>query len=194
MGGPDRFADKLDQLFEEDPIITGDDPSPEITGLIGLYAHGTEPCHHIPYLYCYAGVPWKTQSRVRQVIDSLYLDTPEGLCGNDGCGQLSAWYVFSSMGMYPVNPASGVYIIGSPYFEKTTIETGGGMSFTITARNVSKTGKYIQSATVGGNPLNRLYITHNEILQGAAVEFEMGETPSMTWGVNDTAVPPTDVK
>jgi predicted alpha-1,2-mannosidase len=194
MGGPEQFVERLDQLFEEDPIITGDDPSPEITGLIGLYAHGTEPSHHIPYLYCYAGAPWKTQSRVRQVLDSLYLDTPEGLCGNEGCGQLSAWYVFSAIGMYPVNPASGVYIIGSPYFENVSIETGGGKSFTITARNVSTSSKYIQSATINGNPLNRLYITHNETLQGAAVVFEMGETPNMTWGVNDVAVPPTDMK
>jgi putative alpha-1,2-mannosidase len=96
--------------------------------------------------------------------------------------------------MYPVNPASGVYIIGSPYFENVSIETGGGITFTITARNVSNSSKYIQSATVNGNPLSRLYITHNEILQGAAVVFEMGETPNMTWGVNDVAVPPTDMK
>jgi putative alpha-1,2-mannosidase len=128
------------------------------------------------------------------VLDSLYLDTPEGLCGNEGCGQLSAWYVFSAIGMYPVNPASGVYIIGSPYFENVSIETGGGMSFTIAARNVSNSSKYIQSATINGNPLNRLYITHNEILQGAAVVFEMGETPNMTWGVSNVAVPPTDMK
>ena len=194
MGGAEQFIERLDQLFEEDPIITGEDPSPEITGLIGMYAHGTEPSHHIPYLYCYAGAPWKTQARVRQILDSLYLDTPDGLCGNDGCGQLSAWYIFSAIGFYPVNPASGVYIIGSPYFDTVSIETGGGREFTLTAKYLSGTTKYIQSATINGNPLNRLYITHNEILQGAEAVFDMGDAPNITWGVNDVAVPPTDMK
>jgi predicted alpha-1,2-mannosidase len=194
MGGPESFVDKLDEMFEQPAILTGDDPSPEITGLLGMYAQGTEPSHHIAYLYNYAGAPWKTQSHVRQILDSLYHDTPDGLCGNDDCGQLSAWYVFSSIGIYPVNPAEGAYSIGTPYFDKVSIDAGGGKPFTIVARNVSNTSMYIQSATLNGNPLNRLYVTHNEILQGAVVVFDMGENPSTSWGTAEIAIPPTDMK
>lgn len=194
MGGQEQFIDKLDELFEQPSVLTGDDPSPDITGLLGLYAQGTEPSHHIAYLYDYAGAPWKTQSHIRDIIDSLYTDTPEGLCGNDNCGQLSAWYVFSAMGMYPVNPAEGAYIIGSPYFEKVSIDAGGERPFTLNAKNVSATSKYIQSATLNGNPLNRVYVTHNEILQGAEVVFDMGDNPSMTWGTTESAIPSTDMK
>ncbi len=194
MGGQERFVEKLDELFEQEPTITGDNPSSEITGLLGLYAHGTAPSHHIAYLYDYAGMPWKTQSRIRNILDSLYQDTPEGLCGNDDCGQLSAWYVFSAIGFYPVNPAEGAYIIGNPYFENVLIETGGGKPFIVTAKNVSNTSKYIQSATLNGNQLNRLYVTHNEILQGAIVVFEMGEDPNMTWGVSEVAIPPPEMR
>lgn len=194
MGGQEQFIEKLDQMFEEEPVVQGDNPSPEITGLLGMYAHGTGPSHQIVYLYSYAGAPWKTQTHLRDILDSLYSDTPNGLCGNDKCGQLSAWYVFSAIGIYPVNPAEGAYMIGSPIFDRVTIEAGSGRPFTLIAKNVSNTNKYIQSATLNGNPLNRLYVTHNEILQGATVVFDMTENPNTTWGTSEIAVPPTDMR
>src|SRR5690606_25236360 len=128
-GGTEPFINMLDSLFNENSIITGDNVSPDISGLIGQYAHGNEPSHHIAYLYNYAGSPWKTQERVQQIMASMYKPTPDGISGNEDCGQMSAWYVFSAMGFYPVNPASGIYVLGSPLFEKISIDVGNSKQF-----------------------------------------------------------------
>ncbi len=183
-GGNDKFTDKLEQLFTESSEITGENVSSDISGLIGQYAHGNEPSHHIAYMYNYAKKPWKTQFWVREILRTQYNNTPEGYSGNEDCGQMSAWYVFSSIGLYPFSPASGVYQIGSPIFEKSTIKTSDTSSFIIEAENTSNDNIYIQSATLNGEEFNRTYLTHSEILQGGTLHFKMGNTPNKEWGIN----------
>jgi len=178
MGGAEKFIKKLDALFEQSPEVKG---PPDITGLIGQYAHGNEPSHHIAYLYNYAGAPWKTQERVRQIMDGLYGPGPQGLCGNEDCGQISAWYVFSAMGFYPVCPGQGVYVIGSPIFEKVTIHLNRPYKadkFVIKANNVSGEDKYIQSALFNGKALKKSWIRHSDITEGGTLTFEMGPKPN----------------
>ncbi|NLR94166.1 GH92 family glycosyl hydrolase [Flammeovirga agarivorans] len=187
----EAFLKKLDELFTASSELTGANVSPDITGLIGQYAHGNEPSHHIAYLYNYAGEPWKTQEKVREIMDTQYDNTPEGIAGNEDCGQISAWYVFSALGFYPVNPAQGLYVVGSPIFEESTINTSNGKSFTVTANNVSEKNKYIQSITLNGEKLDRLYITHEEIMNGGQLVFEMSETPNKSLGINTP--PPSNI-
>jgi len=184
-GGEDNFTDKLEQLFTESSEITGENVSVDISGLIGQYAHGNEPSHHIAYMYNYANKPWKTQYWVREILKTQYNTTPEGLSGNEDCGQMSAWYVFSSLGLYPYSPASGDYQIGSPIFEKSTIKISDSISFTIIAENVSDANMYIQSATLNGKDFNRTTITHKELLQGGTLQFVMGNTPNKSWGIKN---------
>ncbi len=136
-------------MFTESTETTGRHQS-DITGLVGQYAHGNEPSHHMAYLYNYVGQPWKTQKRVRQIMDELYTEKPDGLCGNEDCGQMSAWYVLSAMGFYPVTPGDPIYAIGSPLFEEITINLENGNNFTIKANNNSPENIYIQSATLNG--------------------------------------------
>ena len=181
MGGREAFVKKLDQLFAESSDLEGANVSPDISGLIGQYAHGNEPSHHIAYLYAMAGYAWKTQERVRQITKTLYHNTPEGLCGNEDCGQMSAWYIFSTLGFYPVNPANGVYVIGTPHFPEATINLGG-KQFRITAPKVSSANFYIQSARLNGNPLTRPWITHQEIVAGGTLTFIMSDKPNKKWG------------
>lgn len=190
-GGNENFVKKLDSLFTIDSEIKGENVSADISGLIGQYAHGNEPSHHIAYLYNYAGQPWKTQKQVREIIETQYQDTPPGLCGNEDCGQMSAWYVFSALGFYPVNPAEGIYIIGTPLFDKATIDLGDGVIFTITANQISSENFYIESVKLNGEPLNRCYITHEEILQGGNLVFEMGGEPNNNLWTDKTALPPS---
>ncbi len=182
-GGKANFLKRLEQLFVESSEITGDNVSVDISGLIGQYAHGNEPSHHIPYLFNFAGQPWRTQYWVREILKSQYNATPEGLSGNEDCGQMSAWYVFGAMGLYPFNPASGDYQITSPIFEKTTLQLANGKQFTIIAENTSDTNRYIQSATLNGKPFNQTHISHATILQGGELKFVMGATPNKNWGV-----------
>jgi predicted alpha-1,2-mannosidase len=182
-GGEEKFADKLEQLFTESSEITGENVSADISGLIGQYAHGNEPSHHIAYMFNYADKPWKTQYWVREILKTQYDTTPEGLSGNEDCGQMSAWYVFSSIGIYPFNPASGEYQIGSPIFEKTTIKISDNKSFTIIAKNASDENIYIQSATLNGTAFNRTTITHSELMNGGTLEFIMGNNPNKNWGI-----------
>ena len=182
-GGEDKFTNKLDQLFTESSEITGENVSVDISGLIGQYAHGNEPSHHIAYMYNFANKPWKTQYWVREILKTQYNTTPEGLSGNEDCGQMSAWYVFSSLGLYPYSPASGEYQIGSPIFEKSTIKVSENTSFTIIAKNVSDANLYIQSATLNGKEFNRTIITHKELMQGGTLQFTMGNTPNKNWGI-----------
>ena len=182
-GGNDKFNAKLEQLFTESSEITGENVSADISGLIGQYAHGNEPSHHIAYMFNYSNKPWKTQYWVREILKTQYNATPEGLSGNEDCGQMSAWFVFSSMGLYPFNPASAEYQIGSPMFKKSIIKMSEKVSFTIIADNASNDNIYIQSATLNGKDFNRTTITHKELMQGGTLQFKMGKTPNKNWGI-----------
>jgi predicted alpha-1,2-mannosidase len=182
-GGNEKFTNKLEQLFAESSEITGDNVSVDISGLIGQYAHGNEPSHHIAYMFNFANQPWRTQYWVRKILKTQYNATPEGLSGNEDCGQMSAWYVFSAMGLYPYNPASGKYQIGSPIFDKSTIKISENTNFTIIADNVTDENFYIQSATLNGKEFNRTSISHKELLKGGTLHFKMGNTPNKKWGI-----------
>jgi predicted alpha-1,2-mannosidase len=194
MGGPDPFVRKLDELFDQPSIIEGDNASPDISGLIGQYAQGNEPSHHIAYLYAYAGAPWKVADRVRQICTTLYKTGPEGLCGNEDCGQMSAWYVLSAMGFYPVNPAEGIYVLGTPMHERSTLVLAGAKQFEIQAERWSAANRYIQSATLNGKPLDRCWITHDEIGAGGTLRLTMGPEPNRGWATAPEAAPPSMTK
>ena len=183
-GGNDIFTKRLEQLFTESSEITGNNVSADISGLIGQYAHGNEPSHHIAYMFNHAGQPWRTQYWVRHILDTQYNTTANGLSGNEDCGQMSAWYVFSSMGLYPMNPASGEYEFGSPIFEKSTLNLPNGKTFVIEAENVSDKNFYIQSATLNGKAFNKTAISHQEMLKGGVLHFVMGAQPNKNWGLN----------
>ncbi|MGD8781232.1 MAG: GH92 family glycosyl hydrolase [Ignavibacteria bacterium] len=187
MGGDDKFIAKLDELFTTDPKLTGRFQS-DITGLIGQYAHGNEPSHHMAYLYNYAGVPWKTQERVHEILNTLYTDKQDGLSGNEDCGQMSAWYVLSAAGLYPVSPGDENYIIGTPRFEKITINTGGEKPFIITAENLSDKNYYIKSVKLNGKDYPYSYIKHTDIMKVGELTFEMGDKPG-NWGKEISARP-----
>ncbi|WP_314125983.1 GH92 family glycosyl hydrolase [Segatella maculosa] len=181
FGGDKPFTNKLDSLF----IVQGDmgkDASPDISGLIGQYAHGNEPGHHIIYLYDYAGQPWKTALRVREVLRTMYHDSVDGLSGNEDVGQMSAWYILSSLGFYQVEPAGGRYVFGSPLFNEASMNVGNGKTFRIIAHNNSKENMYIQSVKLNGKPYTRCYIDFKDIVRGGKLEFTMGNKPS-TFGV-----------
>lgn len=182
FGSEESFEKQLTQLFNENSDITGDNVSPDITGLIGQYAHGNEPSHHIAYLYNYIGQPWKTQAMVHRIMKEQYHNAPDGISGNEDMGQMSAWYVLSALGFYPVNPVDGNFIIGTPLFEKCTISLKGGKSFVVSASNLSDSNFYIQSAMLNGKPLNRTYITYKEIMDGGHLEFKMGSVQNTAWG------------
>lgn len=180
VGGKERFTQKLDSMFTYHPADKDELPIFS-TGMIGQYAHGNEPSHHVIYLYNKVGQPWKTQQYAAKVLHELYHNTPAGLCGNEDCGQMSAWYVFSAMGFYPVNPVSGQYEIGTPLFPKMKLHLSNGKTFTVIAKEVSPTNIYIQSVTLNGKPYNQSYITHEQIMNGSTIEFEMGNRPGPVW-------------
>lgn len=182
-GGDDKFNQKLEQLFTESSEITGDNVSADITGLVGQYAHGNEPSHHIAYMFNFSNQPWKTQYWVRHILETQYSNNPDGLSGNEDCGQMSAWYVFSAMGLYPYSPASGEYQIGSPMFDKSTIKISDTINFVIEAENASKENIYIQSATLNGVEFNQTSISHKTMTQGGVLKFVMGNTPNKNWGL-----------
>nr|WP_316931990.1 GH92 family glycosyl hydrolase [Hymenobacter sp. DG25B] len=182
LGGEQRFSQKLDSLF----VVHGDmgaQASNDISGLIGMYAHGNEPSHHITYLYNYVGQPWKTASQVRFITDNFYTTRPDGIIGNEDVGQMSAWHVFSALGFYPVNPANGSYVFGSPSVSQARITLANGKMLTIKAKNNSRTNQYIQQVSRNGQPYPKSYITHQDLLQGGTLLFKMGRRPSPTWGV-----------
>ena len=181
MGGNQKFVEKLDSLFDQPSYLTGTYAA-DVSGLIGQYAQGNQPSQHIAYLYVFAGQPWKTQARVREVIEKTYADNPDGIPGNDDGGQTSSWLVFSMLGFYPVNPASGIYIIGSPYFDRSEIRVGKDKTFSIIAHNNSPRNMYIQSAKLNGKEYNRSWITHNDIIRGGVLELVMGDMPNKAWG------------
>ncbi len=182
LGGETLFLQKLDSLFTAKGDM-GEEASNDITGLIGQYAHGNEPSHHITYLYAYAGQPWKTAEKVRYILDSLYSDKPNGICGNEDVGQMSSWYVFSSLGFYPVNPANGAYIIGSPTIDKAVLNLAHGKTFTITVHNNSEKNIYVQHIMLNGKPYEKTFITYQDIMAGGELILEMGNKPSTTWGI-----------
>lgn len=180
VGGTERFAQKLDSMFTYNPSADEDLPIFS-TGMIGQYAHGNEPSHHVIYLFNAVGQPWKTQKYAAEVMHELYKNTPAGLCGNEDCGQMSAWYVFSAMGFYPVDPVSGRYEIGTPMYPEMKMHLDNGKIFTVLAPAVSKENIYIQSVKLDGKPYDKSYITHEQIMNGSVFEFEMGNKPGAVW-------------
>ena len=183
MGGEQEFVRKLETLFDMHLPEKYYEANEDITSdcLIGGYVHGNEPSHHVIYLYNKVRQPWKAQKYAAQVMHELYFNAPAGLCGNEDCGQMSAWYVFSAMGIYPVNPVSGEYEIGTPLFPEMRVNLANGKTFTVLAPNVSRENIYIQSVKVNGQPYDKSYITHQQIMDGATLEFEMGSQPGEIW-------------
>ncbi|NEU06913.1 glycoside hydrolase family 92 protein [Flavihumibacter sp. R14] len=193
LGGEKRFTQKLDSLFIAEGDL-GKDASPDISGLIGQYAHGNEPSHHITYMYSFVGQPWKTADKVRHIMDSLYTVNHDGLSGNEDVGQMSAWYVFSAMGFYPLNPANGMYVFGSPEVDKATLTVGEGRKFTVNVKNNSPVNKYIQKITFNGKPYNKSYLLHSDLVQGGFMEIQMGSKPSAVWGVKSADRPYSEIR
>lgn len=180
LGGEKAFTRKLDSLFIVEGSL-GEHASPDISGLIGQYAHGNEPSHHITYLYNYVGQPWKTAEKVRYILSHLYTDKTDGLCGNEDVGQMSAWYVLSALGIYQVDPVGGMYLIGSPAIDKADIRVGAGKRFSITVRNNSESNKYVQRVLLNGKVYTKSYIMHGDLMKGGTMVLEMGSRPS-SWG------------
>lgn len=180
-GGSDKLLARLDEVFNAkvDPSIF--EHMEDITGLIGWYAHGNEPSHHVAYLYSYAGQPWRTQARLKQIMDTQYADRPDGLAGNDDVGQMSAWYVFTALGFYPVAPGSGEYILGRPFLPKTAIRLPNGKTFTIVAEGLDDRRTYVGSVNLNGKPLQRTFLRHDEILAGGELRFTMQAEPNKAW-------------
>ena len=169
FGGEEPFLNKLDSVFTVELKTTQAD----VTGLIGQYAHGNEPSHHVAYLYTMAGKPERTQELIRQIFDTQYRPEPDGLCGNDDCGQMSAWYMFSAMGFYPVDPVSGNYVFGAPQMPKITLNLANGKTFTVIAEGLSEENKYVESITLNGEAYTKNYITHEDIVNGGTLVFKM---------------------
>ena len=183
-GGVEPFTKHLEQLFAESSEITGEDWSPDISGLIGQYAHGNEPSHHIAFLFNRAGQPWRTQYWTREILTTQYSTKPEGISGNEDAGQISAWYILTSIGMYSFNPASAEYELTSPLFDETKIRLANNVTFTIKANAVSMENRYIQSATLNGEAYTKSSLPHAAILDGGELVFEMGPEPNKGWGIN----------
>lgn len=191
LGGKDKLEGQLDKLFTAKKETSGRNQA-DITGLIGQYAHGNEPSHHMAYLYNFVNKPHKTQERVRQILTELYTNTPDGISGNEDCGQMSAWYILSSLGFYSVTPASNEYIIGSPLFPRATINLENGKTFTFIANNISDKNKYIKSVKLNGRKYPYSYIKHKDIINGGSIQFEMTDKPS-DWATKDKHIPKTEI-
>ena len=190
-GSPEKFEIKLDSLFSIKETPKGQHASPDITGLIGQYAQGNEPSHHVAYLYNYIGKPWKTAEKVREILTTMYTDKPDGLSGNEDCGQMSAWYVLSSLGFYPVNPADGNYVFGSPLFDKAVISFKKNKKLDIEFKDNSDKNIYIQRVVLNGKELKRSYIKHSELTGGGRLEIFMGPEPNKKWGSRPKDYPPS---
>ncbi|MBS7564095.1 GH92 family glycosyl hydrolase [Mucilaginibacter sp. Bleaf8] len=188
VGGNQPFIQKLDKFFSLKDLpgeVNGN-----ASGFIGQYAHGNEPSHHVAYLYDYVGQPWKTQQYVAKVLNELYNNSSSGYSGNEDCGQMSSWYIFSAMGFYPVNPASGIYMIGSPVLKQAGIKLDNGKTFAVSTQNASTVNCYIQSVKLNGKLYNKTYITQQQIMQGGKLEFVMGSKPNQKWATGTSALPP----
>ena len=177
MGGKAATVKKLNTLFTLPSKVEGAGFVLDVSGLIGQYAHGNEPSHHTAYFFNYAGQPWRTQELIREIFDTQYKNKPDGLCGNDDCGQMSAWYIFSAMGFYPFNPCNDGYVFGAPQIGKITLRLPRGRTFTVEARNLSKENKYVQGITLNGKPFPGMKLEHADIMKGGTLVFEMGAAP-----------------
>jgi predicted alpha-1,2-mannosidase len=198
MGGEDAFGQKLDDLFAAGSRVNVGtyhrmihEMSEMVAQDFGQLAHGNEPVHHVLYLYDYAGQPWKTQARVRQIMSLLYQPTPDGLPGDEDNGQMSAWYVLSALGIYPVCPGDPNYLIGSPIFDRATLHLANGKTFTITAENNGPQEYYIDGATLNGKPFNQTWLSHQRILDGGELKFQMASFPNYHWGTSQDSRPPS---
>jgi predicted alpha-1,2-mannosidase len=190
FGGREPFLKKLDELFTTSPTLPADAP-PDIAGMVGQYAHGNEPSHHIAYLYVYAGAPYKTQARVRSLMETMYAAQPDGMQGNEDVGQMSAWYILSALGFYPVDAVSGNYILGSPLFERATVHLGKGKMLEIEVLRNDPSEAYIQSFAIDGTPQQRAWFNHSEIAQGAKLTFQMGPEPNLAFATDPATAPPS---
>jgi predicted alpha-1,2-mannosidase len=177
FGGRNAFVEKLDALFNQSSDLPPDTP-PDVAGLMGMYAHGNEPSHHISYLYTYAGQPWKTQAMVRRLLEEMYRNEPDGMAGNEDCGQMSAWYVMSALGFYAVDPVSGEYVFGTPLFDAASVEIAPGKTLAITAIRKSPADKYVRSVLLNGRRYEKTRFHHSAIAQGGTIVFEMGADPA----------------
>jgi len=188
-GGSNKLLQRLDDVFEAkvDPSIFAH--MEDITGLIGWYAHGNEPSHHVAYLYAHAGQPWRTQARLKQIMDTQYAARPDGLAGNDDLGQMSAWYVFTALGFYPVTPGSNQYIIGRPFLPQATLNLPDGKRFSIIATGLDAAHTYVGSVSLNGKPLDRAYVTHQEIVAGGELRFTMQAEPNKAWAADGAKLP-----
>ena len=184
LGGPDKLVAKLDEVFDQkvDPAKYAD--VEDISGMIGQYIHGNEPSHHLPYLYMYAGQPWRTQARLKQIVDSQYRPAPDGLVGNDDLGQMSAWLVFTSLGFYPVAPASNEYVLGRPFVDRAVLHLPSGKILMIVADGLSDTNAFVQSVTLNGKPLERSFVTHEELMLGGELRFVMSPKDQAIWSLH----------
>lgn len=191
LGGKAQFEENLDRLFSADSETSGRNQV-DISGLIGQYAHGNEPSHHMAYLYNFAGKPHKTQEKIHQITTTLYSNSPDGISGNEDCGQMSAWYIFSAIGFYPVTPGANTYIIGKPLFDNVTINLENQKKFNIIAHHLSDNNIYIDSAILNGKSLERSYLFHEEIMAGGILEFEMTDTPT-NWATKENDLPKTEI-
>jgi predicted alpha-1,2-mannosidase len=189
LGGDQQLITKLDAMFDAkvDPKQYAD--VEDISGMIGQYIHGNEPSHHLAYLYDYAEAPWRTQERLRQIVDSQYRPAPDGLVGNDDLGQMSAWLIFTSLGFYPVAPGSNQYVIGRPFVDQATLHLPNGKTLTIVAKNLSDTNAYIQSVTLNGKPLHRSFLWHKELMDGGVLRFVMSNKELATWSLQQPEAP-----
>ncbi|WP_454830835.1 GH92 family glycosyl hydrolase [Pseudoxanthomonas wuyuanensis] len=192
FGGRDGFVSKLDELFSTSSELPAGAP-PDIDGMVGQYAHGNEPSHHVAYLYAYAGQPWKTQAMVRRLLREQYRDARDGLSGNEDCGQMSAWYVLTALGFYPVDPVSGNYVLGSPLFRRADLDVGGGRTLRIVTRRNSARNIYVQRVRWNGKPYTRNWIRHADLAAGGTLEFEMGPEPNRDFGSGAEDLPPSFV-
>ncbi|MFT4093481.1 MAG: glycoside hydrolase family 92 protein, partial [Niabella sp.] len=187
LGGKRGLSRKLDDFFSISHIP--EKVNHNASGFIGQYAHGNEPSHHVSYLYNYSSEPWKSQYYISKIMRDMYNTSSSGYSGNEDCGQMSAWYIFSAMGFYPVNPSSSVYVFGTPAFKNVVIKLSNGKSLTISAENVSEKNIYIQNVKYNGGKYERQYITHSMIMQGGSLEFDMGPKPNKRWGISAQSKP-----
>lgn len=190
LGGREALVKKLDALFTENAAIEGEVPV-DMTGLVGMYAHGNEPSHHVAYLYDYAGEPWKTQQMVRNLLDTQYNNQPDGLSGNEDCGQMSAWYVISALGFYAVDPAGGNYVLGAPRFDRAVVDVGAVKPLIIEAKRKTDADIYVQSVTLNGKSLDKVWFKHSDVANGGTLTFVMGPAPNKSFGSAVPAAPPS---
>jgi predicted alpha-1,2-mannosidase len=189
LGGDDKLVAKLDATFDAKVDPKDYAHVEDIAGMIGQYIHGNEPSHQMAYLYNYAGQPWRTQERLKQIIDTQYKPTPDGLVGNDDLGQMSAWLVFSGLGFYPVAPGSNEYVLGRPFVDQATLHLPNGKQFKIVAEQMSEQNRYVGKVTLNGKPFDRAFIRHDEILSGGELKFVMSAQPNKTWATGASARP-----